>query len=167
MLPLPSQVAADHDEAPEPRSDHQQRGSDIEPGVRLEGGIERVEHRSSAKRDRDHRRNGADDDQQEASPGPARADKALLQRGLRDRIAEAHRDQRRENVSHRRAVRGQRAVVPLRIADPRVERAAHQHLPCAEEERETKHSECEPEVCEDEPPIHQHSSVSPRSSHVI
>ena len=85
----------------------------------------------------------------------------------RDRVAEAHRDQRREDVAHHRAVRGERAVVPFRIADPGIERAAHEHLPSAEQQREAEHGEGQPEMREDEPSIHQHSSASRRSSRAI
>ena len=53
----------------------------------------------------------------------------------RDRVAEAHRDQRRQHVRHHRAVRGDRAVVVLGVVDPGAQRAAHVHLPFAEHDR--------------------------------
>ena len=60
---------------------------------------------------------------------------ALLQRELGDRVAEAHRHQRRQHVGHHGAVRGDRPVVVLGVVDPRVQRAAHEHLPFAEHDR--------------------------------
>ena len=88
-----------------------------------------------------------------AKPGQAQRQpiSGLLQRGFGDDIAETHRDQRREHIAHRGAVRGDRAVVAFRVADPGVQRAAHEHLPRAEQQRDAEADEGQPEMREDEP----------------
>src|SRR5262249_20903664 len=84
----------------------------------------------------------------------------LLKRRLGDRIAEAHRDQRRKHIGHCRPMRRDRAVVPVGMTDPAIERGAHDHLPGAEQERQAENAERKPEMRENEPPAIQHRSIS-------
>src|SRR5208282_3176342 len=74
-------------------------------------------------------------DECKSKPGPAQADHGSLERFLGYEIAESHGDERREDIGHRGAVGRDRAVVPFRIADPGVQRAADEHLPFAARHR--------------------------------
>ena len=149
-----------HQRDPDPRADHDQDHAKVIENVADQRRVERVEHRGAAERDRDHRHDAAGNDQPETGPGPAHPDQPLLQRGFTDGVAEAHRDQRREDVAHHRAVRGQRAIIEFGIGEPGADRAADEHLPGAERERDAEYGEGQPEMSEDELPIDQHSSAS-------
>ena len=58
-----------------------------------------------------------------------------LQGSLGHEVAEPHGDECRKHIGHRGAVRGDGAVIQFGIADPRVQRAAHEHLPFAQQQR--------------------------------
>ena len=152
----------DHQGDPHPGSDDDQHDAQVVEGAADHRRIEGVEDRGVAQRDRRCRHHGADHHQPEAGPGPAQSDQRLLERQLGDGVAEAHRDQRRKDVAHHRPVRRHRAVVVLRVADPCAERAAHEHLPFAEDDGDRERHEGDPEVGEDEPSSEEHSSPSRR-----
>ncbi len=157
---LPDGKVHRHQRDPDPRADHHQHDADVVERVADHRRVEGVQHRGEPERHRDHRRHGAGRHQREPGPGPPPADHRPLQRRLGDGVAEAHRDQGREHVGHRRAVRRDGAVVPVRVADPGRERATDEHLPFAQRQRHGEPRESEPEMREDQAPTVQHSSTS-------
>ena len=73
VRPSPRAIAGDHDAAPDPGSDDEQRGADVERGMRQQRRVERVEHRARARQDGGGRHQRADDRDPESRPRPGRA----------------------------------------------------------------------------------------------
>ena len=160
IVPLPGRQVDRHQRDPYPGADHDEDYADIVKGIGDHRRIEGVEDGGEAQGDRNHRRHRPDGDEQEARPGPAAADQRPFQRRFGDRIAKTHRDERREDVAHRRAVRGDRAVIKFGTEIPDVQRAADEHLPGAEQQGEAEDREGQPEMGENQPLAIQHRSAS-------
>src|SRR4029077_3731460 len=86
-------------------------------------------------RDGEHTHYRAGQHEREADPCESLAAQWPIQRGDADGVAEAHCDERWKYVRERGAVRGDRAVVEVRIGRSSVQGTAHPHLPASKYER--------------------------------
>ena len=76
----------------------------------------------------------------------------------RHRVAETHGEERRDHIGHRRPVQRHRSVIGIRVVERRRQRAAHQHLPCAQHDRGQEHGKGDPIVIERQAATILHSS---------
>ena len=123
----PGAVARDHHAAPDPRTNDQQRGADIERGVRQQRRIERVEDGARAREDRDRRNHGADRRDPERRPRPCLADDTP-QRRFGDEVTHRHDEERGEDQRQQHAMRGHRQVVHPRRSERQFDAGTGQRL---------------------------------------
>lgn len=127
MSRSPHAIAADDDAAPHPRADHEQRGAEIERGMRAERRIERVQHRARAREDRERGHHGADERDPESGPSPPESSHAA-QRRVCHEVAERHDEESREDERQEHAVRRHRHVVEPGRTEGQLEAGSRQRL---------------------------------------
>ena len=97
-------------ERDDPGTENEQRRPDVEPRARLQGRVERVQHRRVASQDRDRRHRRSQQHQRPAKP--SRDELSLSRdRAIRDEEREARDEERREYEGHQHAVHREYAVV--------------------------------------------------------
>ena len=146
IFALPLAHRDEHENAPYPRAGDDKHEPDVEPGARRQRRIEREEHRGLAHENRDQRHAPRRRAPSRRRPTPRASREAAVERGHRDEIAEAHDEEDGQHIGHRDAVRRHRHEILSRRADVGAQRAAHPHLPGAEERGGQKRRERHPEM---------------------
>ncbi len=146
VVTLPGDRRHDHFQAPDPRTDHQQGGADVEHRVGHERWIEGVEYRCLAGQQRDGRHDRAAERDEESDPGqPSAPEWALQGRGGRV-VTETHDEEGGEHEAHQHAVGGDRREVQFVRFDLREQAAAVHDLVQAKNDSDEECGERDPEI---------------------
>jgi hypothetical protein len=159
---LPARHGDNHEPAPDPGADHHEDNAEVIEQAPGQGRVEGVEHRRLPGEDRGVRHERADHGEPQSDPGQARIRDRTGKRRLGDVVAEAHDEQGRHHVGHRRAVRRDGGEIGLGGQEGRREGAADPHLPDPEHGREREDREGEPEMRQDQTFSVRHSWPFPR-----
>ena len=146
----PRTETADQDAAPDPGSDHEQRGTDVEGRVSHQRRVEGVEYGARARQNRRRGHQRADDRDPESRPRPGGAGDPA-ERGVGDQVTERHDEERREDQGQQHAVRGDREVIQTRRAEKQLHASARERLHHGHHRAHGEGGHCDPEVGEHQP----------------
>ena len=158
IVSLPRRHVVDHQHDPDHRAADQQQSAEVIPRAPQQRRIEGVEYRCTAGEDDDDGHQGADQANDKADPRGRHASNGTTQARRRHGIAETHGKERRDHIGHRRPVQRHRGVIGIRVVERRRQRAAHQHLPCAQHHGWQKDAKGDPIVIQGQTTTVLHSS---------
>ena len=139
-----------HDDGPKPGADDQECRTQIEKDVGLNRWIERVENRGLTQQQGNRGHQGAQGRHRKAGGRPLWVRERHLKAGGRHQVAKAHDEEGRENKGHQNPVGTDRGKINLGGLHQRNQAAALKDLIDTQHTGETKRSERQPEMAQDQ-----------------